>query len=82
MLTIHSDKLIPIITQIYVVLSHLCLRVLFSLVSVLLWTMRGEGDTETLGLLTIPGVPTGETFGTKSDEGEDGTDWGLSSTYT
>lgn len=59
---------------------NLCLRVLISFTSVLAWTMRGEGDTEVLGLRTIPGVPTGEMFGTYSEDGDDGTEIGSSST--
>lgn len=60
--------------------ANLCLRVLISLTSVLAWTMRGEGDTEVLGLRTMPGVPTGDMFGTHSEDGEDGTEIGFSST--
>lgn len=59
---------------------NLCLRVLISFTSVLAWTMRGEGDTEFLGLRTIPGVPRGEMFGTYSEDGDDGTEIGSSST--
>lgn len=60
--------------------ENLCLRVLISLTSVLAWTMRGEGDTEVLGLRTMPGVPTGDMFGTHSEDGEDGSEIGFSST--
>lgn len=60
--------------------ENLCLRVLISLTSVLAWTMRGEGDTEELGLRIMPGVPTGEMFGTHSEDGEDGSEIGFSST--
>lgn len=64
----------------FLIAPNLCLLVLISLTSALAWTMRGEGDTEVLGLRTMPGVPTGDIFGTHSDEGEDGTEIGFSST--